>query len=82
MKYVLHLENDIFQIKGAKKVVSSTQNQAVVEVEDRTLIISGNEIEVKRLNLEDEEVCLAGKFNNIKLNSSEKKQPLLKRIFK
>ena len=83
MNYVLHIENDIIEIKGATKVVSSTQTQAVVEVGDVGIIITGSEIEVKGLNLENGEVLLSGKFSNIKFaNAKGKKQPLLKRIFK
>ena len=79
----LHIEDNNLQIKGAKKVVSSTQSQAVVETDENTIIITGNEIEVKRLNLDEGEVLLSGKFGGIKFSSSSgKKQPILKRIFK
>lgn len=83
MNFALHLENDLLAIKGATKVASSTQTQAVIEAGERGLVISGSEIEVKMLNLEEGEVLLSGKFSNIKLGGvAGKKQPLLKRIFK
>ena len=83
MGYVLHMEDDLVEIKGASKVASSTQNQAIVETEDDSIIITGSEIEVKGLNLENGEVFIAGKFANIKFSKVKgKKQPFLKRIFK
>ena len=83
MEGFLHMEGNITTIRGATKVVSSTQNQAVIEVGERCLIFSGNNIEVKKLNLEEEEVCLEGVFENIKFTSTGlKKGGLLKRIFK
>lgn len=80
---VLHLEGQSLYIKGATKIISSSQTQAVVQTGENTILLSGNSIEVKKLNLEEGEICLNGNFNLIKLNEpSAKKQPLLKRIFK
>lgn len=70
-------------IKGANKVVSSTQTQAVVETALNTIVISGAGLEVKKLDLDNHEVCFSGKISNIKFASPNgPKQPLLKRIFK
>ncbi len=75
--------NEMITIKGATRVSSSTQSQAVVETASNTIVISGNDIEVKKLNLESQEVCFSGKFSNVKLASlSSGKTPILKRIFK
>ena len=83
MEGTLHLEGNELEIKGATKVVSSTQNQAVVETKNEQVVILGNEIEVKKLNLEEEVVCLIGKFSAVKFSSAQApKQRLLKRIFK
>jgi len=82
MKGILHLENNILEIKGATRVVSSTQTQAVIETEESGIVITGSEIEVKSLNLEEGEVCLSGNISNIKFSSVGKKQPFFKRIFK
>lgn len=82
MNYILHLENGLLEIIGVTKVVSATNGQAVVQTEDSRIIINGNEMEVKCLDLEQGKVCLVGKFTDLKLNSSAKKQPFLKRIFK
>lgn len=83
MSNILHLENDVLQIKGATKVVSSTSTQAVVEMGAKCVIMLGEKIEVKKLNLEESEVCLAGEFSTIKFtNAGGKKGGFLKRIFK
>ena len=70
-------------IKGATRVVSSTQNQAIVETKDSSVVISGHNLEVKKLDLENNEVSFFGQINNIKIsNGTNNKTPLLKRIFK
>lgn len=80
--YSLHLENGLLMIKGATKVISSTQGSACVETDENSIVASGQNIEVKKLNLEEKEVCFSGTFSLIKLSSQSVKQPLLKRIFK
>lgn len=83
MTQILHLEGDCLQIKGATKVISSTQTQAVIETTENGIVVLGNEIEVKKLNLEEGEIVLNGKFSCFKFGAvAGKKQPLLKRIFK
>ena len=83
MGNIIHIEDELLQIKGATRVVSSTASQAVVEMGEKTVVISGGEIEVKRLNLDDAEVVLSGKFSAIKFSQiGGKKQPFLKRLFK
>ena len=70
-------------IKGANRVISSTPTQAVVETSTNSIIISGNNLEVKKLDLDNHEVTFSGKITNLKFSSpSGPKQPLLKRIFK
>ena len=82
MNSILHLEGDFLQIKGATKVVSSTVSQAVIETGDSVIIVLGQNIEVKKLNLDEKEVCLSGNFSQLKFNSHAEKVPLIKRIFK
>lgn len=83
MADIIHLEDQVLMIRGATRVVSSTQAQAVVETNEKSIIVTGNEIEVKKLNLDEQEVWLAGKFSIIKFAAlGGKKQSLLKRIFK
>ena len=82
MNYVFHIENNLIIIKGATKIISSTPSQAIIETGECGIVITGNNIEVKSLNLEENEVCISGQASNIKFSSSVKKQPFLKRIFK
>lgn len=75
--------DNILTIKSAKKMLSSTATQAVIETASTSVIITGSNLEVKKLDLENGEVCLAGKVSNIKLSAVGVSKPsLLKRIFK
>lgn len=77
------LENrKLLTIYGATKVVSSTSTQAVVEVTESNIIISGSNLEVVKLNLEDKEVEFSGEVNSIKYSTKQEKTSFLKRIFK
>ena len=83
MTNILHIEGNLLQIRGATRVVSSTPTQAFIETGARAVVIAGDKIEVKKLNLEENEVYLQGEFVNIKFtNSAGKKGSFLKRIFK
>ena len=81
MEEILIQNQENIVIKGAKKVVSSVSTQCIIQTAS-TIIFSGNAIEIKKLDLENEEVILCGKINNIKFLDKANKQPLLKRIFK
>ena len=79
----LIMNGDSLEITGATKVVSSSPTQAVVETTDGGVLVSGNDIEVKKLNLEDGQVVFEGKFALLKFGLPTGKKPsLLKRIFK
>lgn len=83
MANIIHIEGNLLQIIGATKVVSSTSTQAVVELGEKCVVLQGEKIEVKKLNLEAGEVCLEGEFSNIKFsNVTAKKGGFFKRIFK
>lgn len=79
---LLHLEGESLLLQGVTKVISSSQTQAVLQCGENVIVLTGNNIEVKKLELESGEVCLQGNFVNIKLSAQKEKQPLLKRIFK
>ena len=79
---LLHLEGRALLLQGLTKVVSSSQSQAVVQCGDSLIVLTGGNIEVKKLELEKGEVCLEGDFVNIKLSAQREKQSFLKRIFK
>lgn len=80
---VLIENNEQVLIKGACRVISSTSTQAVVDTDTNSIILSGSEIEVKKLDLESHEVSFTGKFSGVKFATlNAQKMPLLKRIFK
>ncbi len=83
MQELITIENEKnISIKGATKVVSSTPTQAVVLAENSTIVICGSELEVKKLDIENKEVSLAGMITSIKFSQKIEKQPFFKRIFK
>ena len=79
---LLHLEGDNLLLQGVTKVISSSQTQAVLQCGEQVIVLTGSNIEVKKLELDSGDVCLQGNFSNIKLSAQREKQPLLKRIFK
>lgn len=69
-------------VTGATKIVSSTNNQAVVEVGEETLVVLGSNLEITNLNLENKEVGFAGIVNSIKYIQKTEKKSFIKRLFK
>lgn len=84
MNEIITIENSAsLSIKGATKVVSATNSQAVIETKENTIIISGENLEVIKLDLENNDVNFIGKISNIKFTTlGTIKKPLLKRLFK
>ncbi len=84
MNECITLQNyEKIEISGAKKIVSATSNQAVVETENKCIVLSGNNIEVTKLDLDNGIVSLSGTFSNIKFSVANGQKPsLFKRIFK
>ena len=82
MENILIEERKNITINGANKVVSSTTNQAVVEVSNSNLVICGNNIEVTKLDLENKTVEFAGEIVSIKFAKKTEKASLIKRLFK
>lgn len=80
-KIIIDNRNYIF-IKGATKVLSVTATQAVVEVDNSCLVISGNNLEVTKLDLEGRSVELSGEIQNLKYTRKQEKIGLFKRLFK
>lgn len=69
-------------LTGATKVISSTSTQAVVEVGDTNIVISGTNIEVTKLDLDNKTVTCSGNINSVKYTAKTEKTSLLKRMFK
>ena len=77
----LNNQNEL-DISGAKKIISCSPNQAVVDTDTKRIILSGNQIEVKKLDLENFEVLFQGSFQNVKIIDHGEKKSIIKRIFK
>ena len=69
-------------IKGATKVISATDSQAVVEIGGSNVVISGTNIEVTKLDLDNKEVCFSGNINGLKYAQKTEKVNIIKRLFK
>ena len=68
-------------ITGATKMLSSTGTQAV-EVGDCNIIISGTNIEITKLDLDNKQVSFSGDINAIKYSRKAEKVGLVKRLFR
>ena len=82
MKTLFLNSENLLTLTGAKKIISCTPAQCVVETTTNKIVILGQNIEVKKLDLDNGEIVLQGDFTNIKLQTSTEKKSLLKRIFK
>ena len=69
-------------IVGATRVVSATDTQAVVEIGGSNVIISGTNMEVTKLDLDNKEVCFSGTINGLKYAQKVEKGNFIKRLFK
>ena len=83
MDEIITIENSSsITIKGATKVISSTDTQAVVEIGGSNIVITGTNIEVTKLDLENKEVCFSGNINGVKYTQKTEKVNIIKRLFK
>ena len=75
-------DRNMIEITGATRVVASTAKEAVVELENGTVILSGNNLEVTKLDLDNHEVKFSGIITDLKFSDKREEVGLLKRIFK
>lgn len=68
-------------ITGVEKVVSVKPDLLQVKTSAGDMAVTGQNIEVTKLDLEQHTISLTGKFDSIKY-SENNKTPLLKKIFK
>jgi len=66
-------------LSGATKVISSTSTQAVVEIGNCNVVISGTNIEVTKLDLDNKLVNFTGEINGIKYANKTEKTNLIKK---
>ncbi len=67
-------------ILGVTKVNGVSPSEVVLEIEGDKLIVTGEEMEVQTLDVENKVLTILGKINSMKFTGP--KVPLLKRIFK
>ncbi|MDD2445596.1 MAG: YabP/YqfC family sporulation protein [Clostridia bacterium] len=67
-------------ITGVEKVKNVSPNEIITEVDGQTLLISGTDLEVQTLDLENSTISVNGLITCIKFVI--KKPNLIKRIFK
>ena len=68
-------------ITGVEKVVSVKPDLLQLKSTAGDMVVTGQNIEVTKLDLEQHTLSLNGKFDSIKYNDNNK-TPLLKKIFK
>ena len=69
-------------IKGATKIISATNTQAIIDLGQKNITIQGTNLEITKLNLEEQEVCFSGSFTSLKYATKTEKPSFLKRLFK
>ena len=72
----------LMTITGATKMLSSTETQSVVEVGDCNIIITGQKLEITKLDLENKEVNIKGIINSLKYSIKNEKNNIFKRLLK
>lgn len=82
MESVLIEERKRVVLKGATKVALATTTQTVVEIGNLNIVITGNKLEVTKLDLENKEVNLSGEISSFKYTNKTEKTPFFKRLFK
>ena len=60
------------KVTGATKLYYSTQNESMIETSVGKLIITGSDINVTKVAIDNNLVELAGKFNSIKYTTTDK----------
>lgn len=83
MQEIINIDNQkCMSIRGVEKIVSSTPTQSVVQTSLSKIVIIGNNLEVKKLDIENKDAIIEGEILSIKFNKKGEKKNLLRRIFK
>lgn len=82
MQSIIIEDRKAIKIVGATRILSSTSNQASVEMNGNNLILSGTNLEITKLDLENGEVFFCGELNGLKFANKSEKTPLIKRLFR
>ena len=83
MQEYINIDNQkLLNIKGVEKIISSTPNQSIIQSNLSYIQIHGNNLEVKKLDVENKEAIIEGDIYNIKFNKQAEKKSLWKRLFR
>lgn len=74
----LHLENGNLKINGVVEVSSFDDGEIKVALESRALLIKGSELNVAKLSIEEGQLVITGKINEIAYDKV--KVPFFKRL--
>lgn len=81
MQNVITLTNrQTLNILGVTKVSGVSPNEVILEIDGDRLLVTGENMEVQTLDVENKVLTILGKINSMKFLGA--KLPLLKRIFK
>lgn len=70
------------EVVGAEEVVSSTEKEAIVKVENGLLVVQGSGITISKLVPEDSFLVLSGKIKTISFEEKLTKKSLMSKVFK
>ena len=76
------INQENLSISGIKKANVISETSVVLEMENSILQISGNSMEVKKLDVESGNIEISGKIYCIKFYGAKEKLSLFKKIFK
>lgn len=76
------INQENLSISGIKKANVISETSVVLEMENSILQISGNSMEVKKLDVESGNIEISGKIYYIKFSGAKEKLSLFKKIFK
>jgi len=79
----LNLKNrEELEMSGIEEVITFNEDKIILKSNLGRLDIKGKELNIKKLNLEDEEIQIAGYFNSIEYTDKPVNNNIFKRIFK
>jgi len=68
-------------ISGIKKVKAVNENIIILELDDSTLTVNGGDIHVLKLDVEQGDMVLEGRFDAFKYSHGKQKGSFVKRVF-
>jgi hypothetical protein len=81
-QHSLLVEDNKIQILGIISIKQSDEKVLSVKLTDRTLTITGDGLNITKLDLEEGKLCADGKTQTTKYSNGGLREPLLKRLFK